>query len=265
MKVSLITPTYEREPFLPLMYEALCKQTHSDWEWLIHDTSLHRSKFAQQVDDPRVRYIYQEEPLSIGSKRNLLVELTKSEWIFHIDDDDYYGSHYIENGVKQLQEADFFSINSWFSYDVKSEQYFYWATDHPAETHFVLDALTGTRVREIDFGPHLREKQEAHTQKKGAQGYGFTYAYRKAITKTCRFPDLDIGEDRKFFEQVDQQGYKIVSSADQKGLTVKIIHDANVARVYPQYRLPGFMVKLLIPDFAHYLEGSFHENRLSTR
>lgn len=258
MKVSLITPTKKRDAFLELLYERILEQTHTDWQWLIADSSQSASTFFSKHADKRICYFHSKEDASVGKKRNELIAQAIGDVIFHFDDDDFYAPTYIETVLKALSGYDFFSIHSWFSYDIKSGEYFYFKTDHPSQTHFILDALSGSRVREIDFGPQRRAEQ---TQKVNKLGYGFTFAYRKEITKVCHFPDLDIGEDRLFFDKIEKQGFKAISMADQNGIAIKLIHHTNLATVYPQYRLPAFLAKKQLPIFSNYLRS--YEDRLS--
>ncbi|MCH9608841.1 MAG: hypothetical protein S4CHLAM45_06420 [Chlamydiales bacterium] len=251
MKVSLITPTKERDPFLHLLLDLILNQTHTDWEWLIHDSSKFPSEKLSSPIDKRIAYIYSKKDLSIGEKRNQLVDLAKGDVIFHFDDDDYYSTNYIEKVLSLMEGFHFFSAHSWFSYDAKSAEHFYFTSNHPAQTHFVLDAVSGARIREIDFGPQMRQKKGDELSR---MGHGFTFAYQKEVFEKCRFPNLDIGEDRVFFEQVESQGFKTFSYADQEGIAVKMVHGENIGKIYPQYRLPSFVAKQQLPHFTSYVD-----------
>lgn len=258
MKVSLITPTKMRETFLKQLLEMILNQTHTDWEWLIHDTTDQPLTQFVNHSDKRVRYISTKTDISIGAKRNTLIKEATGEYIFHFDDDDFYAPNYICFVLNLLKEGDFFSINSWFSYDTNSAQHFYFATNHPSQTHFILDGFSGSRIREIDFGP---KKRKETIELAATQGYGFTFAYRRSITNKCSFLDLDIGEDRAFVAQVKKKGYKMISIADHLGIAVKMVHSTNISKVYPQYRLPSFVAKKQLPEFTTYLDR--YEDRFS--
>jgi len=253
--LSLLTPSYEREGFLRALYYALLQQDYSgSWEWIIHDMSIFPSSFFQELKDPRVRYYYSEERVSIGKSRNVLKGLSQGEVLVHCDDDDYYAPHYLSTVVQEMEAYDFFHIYSWFCYDVKTQQSYYWAMDHlDISTAFVLDPFSGTKTREIDYGCRLEEVQEKFTHSARC-GYGFTYAYHKHIAPHCHFPDISHQEDLGFYQEVERKGFKIRFLPDETGHVIKMIHDNNVSTVYPQYRVPFFIVDKLFPYFSAFLK-----------
>lgn len=248
MKISFITPTADRPHFLQGLYALVRKQTYPDWEWLIYDSSLRPQKF----EDPRVIYIHDESIVSIGEKRNRMIEKASGEVIAHLDDDDYYAPGYGAFIVNQLRKTDFFTTHSWFSYDLKSKQTYYWATDEIARTQFMVNALSGGRVREIDFGSHIEEKISLLNEK-GRIGYGFSYAYRKNVARECRFEDRDFAEDRNFYLDVERGGFTIGMEKDDEGRTVHVIHETNTSGEYPQYRIPHFLAEKHLPDFFSHI------------
>lgn len=250
MKVSVITPTEERKGYLALLHQWLKAQRYQNWEWLIYDTSL----TPQSFEDPKVRYFHSDEQLSIGEKRNRLIEKAAGELIVHCDDDDYYAPDYLETVVQSLQQADLFRIHAWFNFHLSTQQIYYWASDHEGQTHFVVDAISGMRTREIDFGP-LLGSQGPKLMRKAQKGYGFSYAYHKKVAQTCPFPNRNLGEDQYFFESAETHGYKVFSIPDQKGLVMHVVHDSNTSCVYPQYRVPRFLAEPLFPQFFASLEA----------
>lgn len=259
MKVSFITPTADRPHFLHGLYSLVQKQNYPDWEWLIYDTSLH----PQTFDDPRVLYVHDDTIMSIGEKRNRLIQKTTGEVIIHFDDDDYYAPSYAPYIVKQLQGVDFFTMHSWFSYDMKAKQTYYWATDEITQTQFYINSLTGGRVREIDFGPNL-EKKKALLNEKGRLGYGFSYAYRKPVALACPFEDRDFGEDRHFYHEVQRANFTIGMDEDREGKAVHVIHEMNTSGEYPQYRIPHFLAEQYLPQFFTHI-ARYHEDGFSHR
>jgi len=255
MKISIITPTEERAHYLKGLYGLLKRQTFSNWEWLIYDTSLRPFSIA----DERVRYFHDTNIVSVGEKRNRLAEKAKGDVIVHCDDDDYYAPQYLERVAKELKSCDFFNIDSWFSYQRTTEQFYYWDTNEESKSHFMVDPITEMQVREIDFGPYFGAKEE-QINRKGKRGYGFSFAYLKKVWQACPFPDKDLAEDRTFYDDVDSKGFKIRSVADQKGIVVHVVHTSNMSKVYPQYRIPKFLVEPLFSDFFSYLKTVSDEN-----
>lgn len=121
MKISIITPTYERARYLQGTYQLILNQTFSNWEWLVYDTSLNPSHF----EDSRVTYIHDYSILTIGEKRNRLKKRATGDVVIHFDDDDYYAPNYLATVLEHLRAASFFTMHSWFSYDVKTSQFYY--------------------------------------------------------------------------------------------------------------------------------------------
>lgn len=254
MKISFITPTADRPEFLQGLYSLVKKQTHPDWEWLVYDSSLH----AQAFDDPRVVYMHDDSIVSIGEKRNRLIERASGDIIIHFDDDDYYAPHYGAYIIEQLRESDFFTTHSWFSYDLKSRQTYYWATDEIAQTQFFINALMGGRVREINFESNVEAKTSILNER-GRIGYGFSYAYKKRVAEKCRFEDRDFAEDKNFYMDVKEAGFTIAMKEDDEGRTVHVIHETNTSGEYPQYRIPHFLAVRHMPHFFTHI-SRYHEN-----
>jgi glycosyltransferase involved in cell wall biosynthesis len=254
MKVSVITPTADRARFLQGTYYLLKNQKHLNWEWLIYDTSLHPTHFT----DPRITYLFDKGIVSIGEKRNRLVEKAKGDVIVHFDDDDYYAPNYLETVLKYLEKASFFTYHAWFSFDMKTGQFFYWDGEEGGEVRYEVNALSGSHVREIQLGPYLQHQQESLSYKAKA-GYGFSFAYTKEVARACSFQDIDCSEDRNFYEMVNASRFPMISIADKEGVVVHVIHDKNTSGEFPQYRIPRFLVQNLFPPFFSYSKFT-HEN-----
>ena len=74
MKVSVVVVTHNRERFMRAIHDVYARQTHPDTELLILDDSDEPSPFLSRLDDPRVRYTHLTQRMSIGAKRNRLIE-----------------------------------------------------------------------------------------------------------------------------------------------------------------------------------------------
>src|SRR3978361_2118037 len=95
MRVSVVTPTFGRERYLAGLYQGFAAQTHQDRELLVFDDSPVPSAFFARLAGPRVRYLHAPERLTIGEKRNRLIELATGEVIAFFDDDDHYAPGYL--------------------------------------------------------------------------------------------------------------------------------------------------------------------------
>jgi glycosyltransferase involved in cell wall biosynthesis len=101
--VSVLTPTFNRRPFIPLMIKCFQHQTYPKdrMEWIIIDDGT--DKIEELVAHiPQVKYFKYDEKMTLGKKRNLLHKKSKGEIIIYMDDDDYYPPERIEYAVDQL-------------------------------------------------------------------------------------------------------------------------------------------------------------------
>lgn len=104
IEVSIVTPTYQRRPFIPALIQMYQQQTFSKekMEWIILDDG--RDKVEDLYKEaaktiPNLRYIYHPEKLRIGEKRNRLNQEAKGTIIIAMDDDDYYPPHRVQSVV----------------------------------------------------------------------------------------------------------------------------------------------------------------------
>ena len=112
MRISVITPTYDRSQFIPQLIEDFKQQTydHSKIEWLILDdaplekrvghlfaTAAERSKFT-------IRYLVSETKKPMGFKLNRLNLESTGDIIVVMDDDDYYPPSRIQTVVDAFDQ-----------------------------------------------------------------------------------------------------------------------------------------------------------------
>jgi glycosyltransferase involved in cell wall biosynthesis len=89
---TILTPTYNRAKTLPRVYESLCAQTFSDFEWLVvDDGSTDGTKLLietwQAASDFPIRYVYQENQ-GKPAAFNRGVQEAKGELLLTLDSDD---------------------------------------------------------------------------------------------------------------------------------------------------------------------------------
>ena len=104
IEVSVVTPTYQRRPFISALIQIYQQQTYpkEKMEWIILDDG--RDKVEDLFEEaskaiPNLRYIYHPEKMRIGEKRNRLNQEAKGNIIIAMDDDDYYPPHRIQTVV----------------------------------------------------------------------------------------------------------------------------------------------------------------------
>jgi len=105
MLVSVCTPTFNRRPFIPYMFECFKHQTYKGHvEWIIIDDGTDKIEdLILSSGIPNIKYYKIEQKISLGKKRNLMHSYAKGDIIIYMDDDDYYPPERISHAVEQLQ------------------------------------------------------------------------------------------------------------------------------------------------------------------
>jgi glycosyltransferase involved in cell wall biosynthesis len=230
-KVSVIVPTYGRQSLFPFLYDCFLQQKYEEKELLIYDDSPSPSSFFDGL--PNVHYVYSADKKTIGYKRNVLAEMAGGEIIAHFDDDDYYASHYLDVMVARIKNVDFVHLKGWFVFGVSQKAFGFWQTDQSASLNYVFQS----------------KKPLGLVKGMGAndsfvRGYGFSYVYRKKVWEALPFPDRNHGEDYAWVSEFDSS-VRIHSSIDDIGLVLHFIHLSNTSRCFPQYILPGTLLRRL--------------------
>lgn len=107
--VSIITPTYNRRRFIPYLIKMVQQQTYprDRMEWIVYDDGqepVGDLLKAEKENLPRLHYIFSEDKMTIGEKRNRLNEEAKGDILVAMDDDDYYFPERVSHAVSALQK-----------------------------------------------------------------------------------------------------------------------------------------------------------------
>jgi glycosyltransferase involved in cell wall biosynthesis len=102
---SVVVPTHDRARLLPRAVASVLAQTSGDFELLIVDdaSSDDTAAVARSFDDPRVRYLPQEENRGVAAARNAGIAAAAGEWIAFLDDDDEYLPRFLEASREALE------------------------------------------------------------------------------------------------------------------------------------------------------------------
>tara|TARA_R110002096_G_scaffold281686_1_gene475769 strand:- start:342 stop:1055 length:714 start_codon:yes stop_codon:yes gene_type:complete len=110
--VSIITPTYNRNHFLPIMIKNLQSQEYPQdkLEWVIDDDGSDKMikckedyiELQKLIYPIKLSYNYYTVKRSIGVKRNNLVKKSKYNIIASMDSDDFYNKEYLSYSVGML-------------------------------------------------------------------------------------------------------------------------------------------------------------------
>lgn len=108
MKTSIIIPVYNAQDTLENCIDSILNQTYKDFEIiLINDGSTDNSQeiIENYINKyPAVFKSYAQVNSGIAKARNKGIELSKGEYLFFIDNDDYIDNDYIETFVIEIEE-----------------------------------------------------------------------------------------------------------------------------------------------------------------
>lgn len=107
VRVSIITPCYNHAHYLPDAVNSILAQTLSDWEAIIVDdgSTDDTREVAAQFDDPRIRYIYQENQ-GLSAARNTGIRAAQGQFLAFLDADDGWDTRFLEVCVSILAAQD---------------------------------------------------------------------------------------------------------------------------------------------------------------
>lgn len=238
-RVSIITPTKDRQELLPALWDCVRAQSEQDFEWLVHDGSPQRASIFDAIDDPRVRYMHLPGQMRIGAKRNALCDAAKGEIIAHFDDDDFYGPRYIDGMVSFMadQHVDFAKLFGFFLYQRTHKIFAYLDLERDFPIHFRLEPGAHHPVPELNNG-HMT----------GRWGYGFSYLFHRRVWEKVRFPDENHGEDQIFANEAVAR-FRSDGKQDFGCSCLHILHTTNISIAFPQQILPAERLPQLFPDF----------------
>lgn len=238
--VSIITPTFNRASYLPLLHRCVMAQDLQDFEWLIDDDSPSPSPYMQGLADSRISYRHVAGRRAIGTKRNALIERARGRIIAQFDDDDYYGSGYLSRMVRTMRERDaaFVKLYGFFLYSKPLGLCGYWDLLQRSGRHMVFSKqpLSVVMLDEA-HDPWLRD---VHL------GYGFSYVFERSVWEHARFPDIDWKEDLPFAKQAAER-CTVVGVQDEECTCIHVLHESSTSRCFPQYLLPRFLFDRLFP------------------
>lgn len=110
MMISVVTPVYNGENFVQSAYNCLCRQTYTNWEWVVVDdgstdsTAERMEKLASE--DQRIRFFQQKRSGSAKQPRDHAVYESKGGFILPLDIDDQLCEDYLELMMERQQQTD---------------------------------------------------------------------------------------------------------------------------------------------------------------
>ncbi len=241
--VSIITPTYGREDFISAITDCVRAQTYEEIEWLVLDDSEHPSAELCNNSWNKLKYIHSTDRLSIGEKRNRLLDMASGDVILHFDDDDYYGCDYVMRAVQRLQknQSDISLLSGFFAVHLDMGNIGFYRPLVKKGPAFSF-SKKGIGLVELDklHIPYVH------------LCYGWALAYRKSVWREFPFQPVTHGEDRAFLLDVGQK-YRINFDNPEIVDCFHSVHSRSSTFCYPQFNLPAFVFRTLSPDaFQHF-------------
>jgi len=170
--VSVCTPTFNRRPFIPIMFECFrnFEYPKSRLEWIIVDDGTDKiHDLVENSNIPQIKYFPVNKKMTLGSKRNMLHDKSSGSIIIYMDDDDYYPPERIKHAVETLM------ANPQALCAGSSEIYLY---------------IKDTKSM-YQFGPYGPTHATAAT-----------FAMRRALLDVTRYDDdACVAEERKFLKE----------------------------------------------------------------
>jgi glycosyltransferase involved in cell wall biosynthesis len=174
--VSCIMPTANREKYISYAIRYFLQQNYPNKELIILDDGLKPvDRFIPSV--PQIKYYYTMPVGTIGTKRNVAINLTSGEIIMHWDDDDWHSYDWISKQVSFLYKsgADISGIKHVNYYSPIMNRF--WKGDTQT-----LNKLNPSKWLN-----------------------GATIAYWKSYWRKHKFKDLQKGEDDDFINHQDAE------------------------------------------------------------
>eukprot|EP00747_Dinoflagellata_sp_TGD_P020505 gnl/TRDRNA2_/TRDRNA2_127858_c0_seq2.p1 gnl/TRDRNA2_/TRDRNA2_127858_c0~~gnl/TRDRNA2_/TRDRNA2_127858_c0_seq2.p1 ORF type:complete len:456 (-),score=98.02 gnl/TRDRNA2_/TRDRNA2_127858_c0_seq2:56-1219(-) len=209
-RVSVVVPTTgDRYQFHAQVFLCFHAQTHTNKELIVVDSGEFPSPFFVDKRGENFKYVWLEEPLSAGEKRNIGIrDYSTGEIIANFDDDDLYFPAYLQTMVKALQssKAAMVHLSAWNTLDI--EMGFCGIFDSSSKVPSEEEA---TRHREL---------------------CGFSMVYTHAAWRSVPWPPGSVAEDRVWLRALTATGLPVTSRAEASRLltVLHLQHGRNTSR-----------------------------------
>ena len=226
--VSCVAPTFDRPERGPSLYGCFCASNYlGARELLIADDSPEPSAFFLTLRDPRVRYFWSPVRSTIGGKRNFLARRAHGDVIQHVDDDDLYHPDYTSEMVERLGDRDFVKLSVFDVLHERDGSRWRWDTRTGGG-----GMLLSRRIGGLAIPFSITDPTDAVLW-----GFGFSYVYRRALTKAAQFPRINLREDYYFVRAARDVGARLAHVADRPAIVLHAVHAKSTSACFPQERL----------------------------
>ncbi len=166
--VSICTPTFNRRPFIPTMFECFKNQTYPKdrMEWIIVDDGTDRIRdLVESSGISQIKYFELDKKVSLGEKRNYMHSKASGTIIVYMDDDDYYPPDRVSHAVDKLTEnrealcAGSSEIYIYFKHIKKMMQFGPYGPNHATAGTFAFKAELLKQTRYQDHAAVAEERE----------------------------------------------------------------------------------------------------------
>ena len=131
--ISVISPVYNTQDYLPISIESIINQTYPNWELILIDdgSSDNSTEIIKRyaATDSRIKLI-QNENHGQGYERNLGLRIASGKYVMFFDSDDYLRSEAMDLAVTRLErEKTDFIVFDYYYYSPISRAVSYHRTD----------------------------------------------------------------------------------------------------------------------------------------
>jgi hypothetical protein len=184
--VSAVVPT-RRTHELDNVLTNIGRQSHRDTELVLvlHGLELDERELRARAEDagvPRLTVVHADPRLTLGACMNLGVDAAEGAWVAKMDDDNYYGTHYLTDLVAAATTSAAPIVGKW--------------------AHYVWLRSTDTVV--------LRHADTEHTYQRRIQGGSMLFA--GDLVRDLRFSDIPRAVDSDILDRAIAEGVKIWSA-----------------------------------------------------
>lgn len=210
-KVSVILPAYNAERFLKESIDSILNQTFPDFELIIlNDGSTDKTEeIILSYNDPRIRYIKNEQNLKLIKTLNKGIDLAKGKYIARMDADDISLPERFEKEVAYLESHPDVAVVSCFPYNMNMDgkllgKSSYFSVTRPLPCKFVsmfepsichpicmfrADAIKSYKYNDSEEYLHIEAyelwNRMFHTGAKGSMIPEFLLYYRDNTSSVC--------------------------------------------------------------------------------
>ena len=105
-KISILLPTKDRSDLLKCAVNSILNQSYDNWEIIIADNCSKddTEDYINSLNEPRIKYIQQEEPVSVTDNWNTANDAASGDYIIMLGDDDALLPNALEKFTNYITE-----------------------------------------------------------------------------------------------------------------------------------------------------------------